>query len=243
MRVGGRADLRNDRCGGALAVARRFGPLAIIVAVLLLLIAMGWHRQITLDNIATHRDWLRGFTEQHKLAALMAFAGIYVVVVALSLPGAVLLTISGGLLFGVTIGATITIFSATIGATIVFLIAKASVGETVTSRAGPWLEKLREGFEKEGIRYMLFLRLVPFPFVVVNLAPALIGVSLRTFVIGTFIGIIPGTVTFSFLGYTLDQIIAKAKASFDACVASKGLAPASFRLTGMSCLSRRSLLL
>jgi uncharacterized membrane protein YdjX (TVP38/TMEM64 family) len=207
-----------------LAAVKRFGPLAVIAAVLILIVAMGWHRHITLENIAANRDALREFTEQHKLSAVLAFAGIYIAVVALSLPGALVLTISGGLLFGAVLGATVAVVAATAGATVVFLIAKTSLGESFTSVAGPWLEKLRQGFEKEGIRYMLFLRLVPFPFVLVNLAPALIGVSLRTFVIGTFFGIIPGTVTFSFLGYTLDQIIAKAKAGHDACVASKGAA-------------------
>ncbi len=212
------------RPGSLLGALKRFGPLVIIAAALVLIVAMGWYRHITLENIAIHRDALRDFTEQHKIAAVLAFAGVYIAVVALSLPGALILTICGGLLFGAALGATVTVLAATAGATIVFLIAKTSLGESFTSVAGPWLEKLRAGFEKEGVRYMLFLRLVPFPFVLVNLAPALIGVSLRTFVIGTFFGIIPGTVTFSFLGYTLDQIIAKAKAGFDACVASKGAA-------------------
>lgn len=232
LRGGEGTDFAAGRPRSLLATLKRFGPLAVIAAVLILVVAMGWHRHITLENVATHRDALREFTEQHKLAAVLAFAGIYIAVVALSLPGALLLTISGGLLFGAALGATVAVVAATTGATIVFLIAKTSLGESITSVAGPWLEKLREGFEKEGVRYMLFLRLVPFPFVLVNLAPALIGVSLRTFVIGTFFGIIPGTVTFSFLGYTLDQIIAKAKAGHDACVASKGTAACKLSIDG-----------
>jgi len=232
FRKGENTDFAARQPGSRLAALKRFGPLAIIAAALILIFAMGWHRHITLENIAIHRDALRDFTEQHEIAALLTFAGVYIAVVALSLPGALVLTISGGLLFGAALGATVTVLAATAGATLVFLIAKTSVGESFTSVAGPWLEKLRKGFEKEGIRYMLFLRLVPFPFVLVNLAPALIGVSLRTFVIGTFFGIIPGTVTFSFLGYTLDQIIAKAKAGYDACVASKGPAACEFSIDG-----------
>jgi uncharacterized membrane protein YdjX (TVP38/TMEM64 family) len=226
------AAFSGGRLGSVLGVLKRFGPLLVVAAALIVIVAMGWHRHITLENIAVHRDTLRDFTEQHKIAAVLVFAGVYIAVVALSLPGALILTISGGLLFGAALGAIVTVLAATAGATLVFLIAKTSVGESFTSVAGPWLEKLREGFEKEGVRYMLFLRLVPFPFVLVNLAPALIGVSLRTFVIGTFFGIIPGTVTFSFLGYTLDQIIAKAKAGYDACVAAKGAAACELSIDG-----------
>jgi uncharacterized membrane protein YdjX (TVP38/TMEM64 family) len=135
-----------------IASLKRFGPLAVIAAVLILIVAMGWHRHITLENVATHRDTLREFTEQHKLVAVLAFAGIYIAVVALSLPGALLLTISGGLLFGAALGATVVVVAATTGATIVFFIAKTSLGESFSSVAGPWLETLREGFEQEGVR-------------------------------------------------------------------------------------------
>ena len=98
---------------------------------------------------------------------------------------------------------------------------KTSLGETLAARAGPWLDKLRQGFQENAMSYLLFLRLVPlFPFWLVNLAPALLGVPLGTYVLGTFLGIIPGTFAFTFLGVGLDSIIDEQRASFDRCVQS-----------------------
>ena len=105
-------------------------------------------------------------------------------------------------------GAPVTVVAATIGATIIFLIAKSSFGEALAAKAGPWIGKLRKGFQENALSYLLFLRLVPaFPFVVVNLAPALLGVPLRTYVIGTLFGIIPGTTAYSMAGAGLGSVV------------------------------------
>ena len=144
---------------------------------------------------------------------------VYIVVVALSVPGGALLTITGGFLFGWLVGGLSTVIGATIGATIVFLIAKTSLGETLAAKAGPWMAKLSEGFRNDAMNYLLFLRLVPaFPFWLINLAPALLNVPLSTFVIATFIGIIPGTFAFAFLGAGLDSIIDKQREAYQACL-------------------------
>jgi uncharacterized membrane protein YdjX (TVP38/TMEM64 family) len=203
---------------------KRWLPLAAIVGVMALIFAMGWHRQLTFENLALRRGELDAFVRSNLVLALAVYMLLYVAVVALSLPGAGVLTITGGLLFGVWLGAPATIIAATVGATLIFLIAKTSLGAALAERAGPWLDRFREGFEREGISYMLFLRLVPFPFFIINLVPAVLGVPLRTFVIGTFFGIIPATFAFSYLGDTLDRIVTDAKAGYDACVAAKGAA-------------------
>jgi uncharacterized membrane protein YdjX (TVP38/TMEM64 family) len=201
---------------------KRYGPLAVVVAVMALVFALGWHRLITLDNVVAVRERFHGFLDRHTALSVLVYVTVYVAVVALSLPGGLVLTLTGGLLFGWVVGAVATVFAATAGATLVFLIARSSLGAAVTLAAGPWLEKFRRGFDAEGIRYMLFLRLVPFPFWAVNLAPALLGIPLRTYVVGTFFGIIPGVVAFSYLGATLDRVIGEAKNSFEACLAEKG---------------------
>jgi uncharacterized membrane protein YdjX (TVP38/TMEM64 family) len=205
-----------------VAVIKRYGPLVAIVAVTAFVFAMGWHRLITLDNVVAVRERFHGFLDRHMVLSILVYVTVYVAVVALSLPGGLVLTLTGGLLFGWLVGAVATVFAATAGATVVFLIARSSLGEAVAQSAGPWLEKFRRGFEEEGIRYMLFLRLVPFPFWAVNLAPALLGIPLRTYVVGTFFGIIPGVIAFSYLGATLDRVIGDAKSSFEACVAARG---------------------
>lgn len=206
----------------AARALRRFGPIIAIVAVMLVGFSLGWHRLITLDNVVATRDRFHGFLSQHMLLSLLMYMGLYVLIVALSVPGGLILTLAGGLLFGWLVGTVATVIAATTGATIVFLVARSSLGSAVEKSAGPWLEKFRKGFESEGIRYMLFLRLVPFPFWAVNLAPALLGIPVRTYVIGTFFGIIPGTLAFSYLGGTLDELIAAAKEKFQACVADAG---------------------
>jgi uncharacterized membrane protein YdjX (TVP38/TMEM64 family) len=210
---------------------RKWLPLLVIAAVMGLVVVMGWHRALTFENLALQRDALRTFVASHTLLALAVYVAIYIAVVALSLPGGLVLTISGGLLFGVWLAAPAAIVAATIGATIIFLIARSSLGSALAARAGPWLDRFRQGFEREGLSYMLFLRLVPFPFFIINIAPAILGVPLRTFVIGTFFGIMPATVAFSYLGDTLDRVLVEAKAGYDACVASKGAGACSLSIS------------
>lgn len=208
----------------ASSAIKRWLPLGVMLGVMALVFAMGWHKQLTFENLALKRDALHAYVAANTLLALAMFMAAYIAVVALSLPGAGVVTITGGLLFGVWLGAPAVVIAATIGATIIFLIARTSLGAALAERAGPWLDRFRAGFEKEGLSYMLFLRLVPFPFFIINLAPALLGVPLRTFVVGTFLGIIPATFAFAYLGDTLDRIVVDAKTGYDACVAAKGAA-------------------
>jgi uncharacterized membrane protein YdjX (TVP38/TMEM64 family) len=143
--------------------------------------------------------------------------------VALSLPGAVFLTVFGGFLFGWLLGGVTTVVAATIGAVIVFLIARTSVGDALGRRAGPRLKRIAKGFREDAFAYLLFLRLVPaFPFWLVNLAPALFGMPLRSFALATAVGILPGTFAFAFAGAGLDSVIVAQKAAKQACLAAGG---------------------
>ena len=198
---------------------RRWLPLVLLAALACVVVAMDWHKLLTLKNIGLNYEVLRHYIMHNLAIAIALYAAIYVSVVALSLPGALPLTLAGGLLFGGVIGTCATTVAATAGATIVFLIARSSLGE-VSSTVGPWLAKLRDGFKENALSYLLFLRLVPaFPFVVVNLASAVLGVPLRTYVIGTFLGIIPGTIAFSVAGAGLGSVIKAQNRSYHACLA------------------------
>ncbi len=202
---------------------KRYLPLVVLAVVIAIVFANGWHRYLSLEQIAEHRETLREYVSANYVLAVLAYLALYIVIVALSVPGGALLTITGGFLFGVFVGGLATVVGATIGASIVFLIARTSLGETLAERAGPWMKKLSDGFHSDAMSYLLFLRLVPaFPFWLVNLAPALLGVPLVTFVIGTFVGIIPGTFAFAFVGAGLDSIIDKERTEFETCVAEKG---------------------
>ena len=205
---------------------KRWLPLAALAALMALVFAMGWHKYLSFRTIGLNYDALQDFIGQNFIAALGLYMAIYVAVVALSLPGGLVMTLAGGLLFGWQIGAPATVIAATIGATLVFLIAKTSFGETLAAKAGPWLSSLRDGFKENALSYLLFLRLVPaFPFVVVNLAPALLGVPLRTYVIGTLLGIIPGTTAFSVAGAGLGSVVQAQNKIYQACLATSPANP------------------
>src|ERR687891_2391027 len=177
---------------------RRWLPLLALIALMALVFVMGWHKYLTLKNIGLNYEALKSFIGQNLAAALALYALTYIAAVALSVPCALAMTLTGGMLFGWKIGTPVTLIAATTGATIVFLIVRTSFGTELAAKAGPWLGKLQDGFREHALSYLLFLRLVlAFPFVVVNLAPALLGVPLRTFVLGTFLGIIPGTTALS----------------------------------------------
>jgi uncharacterized membrane protein YdjX (TVP38/TMEM64 family) len=196
-------------------------PLAALAAVACAVFAAGWHELLSFKTVGLNYEALRGFISANLLAALAIYFLSYLAVVALSLPGALILTLAGGLLFGWKIAAPATVVAATGGATIIFLVARSSLGSVMASRVGPWLTRLREGFSANSLSYLLFLRLVPaFPFVIVNLAAAVLGVPLRTYVLGTFLGIIPGTTAIAVAGAGLGSVIKAQNRSYHACIAT-----------------------
>ncbi len=201
--------------------ARRILPLAAIIALagVAYLISGG----ISLESLVRHRAAIDDFVASHRLLAVLSYMGLYIVVVALSLPGAAFLTVTGGFLFGLAVGASAAVISATIGATLIFLVARTALGEPLLRRAGPRANQLAQGFRDDAFSYLLFLRLVPaFPFFLVNLVPAFAGVRLGPFVAATAIGVIPGAIVFALAGAGLDSMIAAQKNSYDQCIAAKG---------------------
>jgi uncharacterized membrane protein YdjX (TVP38/TMEM64 family) len=207
--------------GGVRAGLRRFAPIAVVVLAMAAVFASGAHRHISLETLVRHRMAIDAFLADHAVAAVAVFVAIYIGVVALSIPGALFLSISGGVLFGTLIGGLANIFGATIGATVIFLVARSACGENLVRRAGPLACKLAEGFRADAFSYLLFLRLVPaFPFFLVNLAPALVGVKLSTFVAATAIGILPGAFAFAFFGSGLDSVLVAQEAAYRGCLAS-----------------------
>ena len=199
----------------------RLLPLALIALVSVTVIALGWHEHLSLADLVASRAAIDAVVAVHPIAALAAFAAAYALAVALSLPGAVFLTILGGAIFGAWVGGLAALVGATAGATAIFLIARSALGEWLVRRAGGHCAKLASGFCADAFYYLLFLRLVPvFPFWLVNLAPALCGVRLVTFVAATALGIIPGTFAFAIFGAGLDHAAAAQVAAYRACEAA-----------------------
>jgi uncharacterized membrane protein YdjX (TVP38/TMEM64 family) len=178
------------------------------VAAILVLRASGLGEYLSLDALATHRAALTGLVERNLPLAAGLFVAVYVAVVAFSIPGALVLTLSGGFLFGAVLGTALTVMAATTGATLVFLFARFVMGSNALDRLGPQAARIAEGIRRDAASYLLVLRLVPlFPFFLVNLVPAFLGVALPVYVLTTLFGILPGTAVFSLAGAGLGGIL------------------------------------
>jgi uncharacterized membrane protein YdjX (TVP38/TMEM64 family) len=187
----------------------RILALLVFAAAIALVFSTGVKDYLTLESLSANRARLLDFVAQNAAVAALAFIGVYIAATALSVPGAIWLSIGGGFLFGPLLGAFYIVIAATIGAAIIFLLARYVLGDALRAKAGPALKKMEAGFQENALSYLLVLRLVPlFPFFLVNLVPAFLGVSLRTFVIGTFLGIIPGSFVFATVGAGLGDALA-----------------------------------
>jgi uncharacterized membrane protein YdjX (TVP38/TMEM64 family) len=201
-----------DAPGGARgkSLLWRLAPVLVIVAVAASFFVLGLDEYVSFEVIRANQAELQAFVSQNFVIAALAYVALYATVVAASVPGALVLTITGGFLFGTFAGTGLTLFGATVGATGIFLIARTALGDVLRRRTGGALARMAEGFREDAFNYLLVLRLIPiFPFFIVNLAPAFLGVPLRTFFIATFIGIAPGTFVYSSVGAGLGSVFAR----------------------------------
>lgn len=187
---------------------KRLWLAAAALAVLLLLRFTELGSLLSLDTLARHRETLSGFVAANALLAAAVYTAVYAAGVALSVPGAVILTLTGGFLFGALLGTGLAVVGATIGATGVFLFARVIFGPNALDRFGAPAQRLAEAIRRNAASYLLVLRLVPlFPFFLINLVPAFVGVRLPVYVATTFFGIIPGTAVFALTGAGLGNIL------------------------------------
>ncbi len=186
----------------------RLLPILIIAAGIAAFFLLGGQDYLSFEALKTHRQTLLNWTADHYVLVVMAFLAIYVISVAFSLPGAIWLTIASGFLFGKFLGTGYVIIGATLGATAIFLIARYALRDYFEAKAGNAIKKMEAGFRENALSYMLVLRLVPiFPFFIVNLVPALLGVPLRTYFFATLFGIIPGSFVYNLVGNGLGAVI------------------------------------
>jgi len=170
---------------------------------------LGGHQWLSLESLKQNSDDLLNYTDQHYLVVYLSSGLIYIVITALSLPGAVILSLALGLLFGRWMGTLLIVISATIGATIIFLLARYLIADWAREKlqGNEQAAKLINSFQEEAFNYLLFLRLVPlFPFWLINLVAAFTAISPRTYIITTLIGIVPGSFVFANLGQSLGEI-------------------------------------
>jgi uncharacterized membrane protein YdjX (TVP38/TMEM64 family) len=185
----------------------RLIPLLVLIIGLLLFFIFGLDRYVSFTALRENREALLAWVQQSRTLAVFAYMAAYTVAVAFSLPGGAVLSITAGFLFGAVWGTGYIVISATLGATTLFIVARTALGELLRAKAGPWLHKMEAGFRDNALSYLLVLRLVPlFPFFVVNLVPAFLGIPLSTYVLGTFVGIIPGALVYATVGSGLSSL-------------------------------------
>jgi uncharacterized membrane protein YdjX (TVP38/TMEM64 family) len=186
------------------------GKIAVVIAIGVAVAAFFYFdlgRFLSLQALKENRDYLLSFTETHVAAAAALFVLAYVAVTGLSLPGAVILTLAGGFLFGFVWGTLFVNLGATTGATLAFLASRYLLRDWVERKFGKWLGPVQQGFTSNAFSYLLTLRLIPlFPFFVVNLVSGLTRMNVGTYVVATALGIIPGSFVYAYAGRQLGTI-------------------------------------
>ena len=199
---------------------RRWLPIALIVVAMVIAYLFGAHRYLSVDAVIREHEHLSATVERHLLSTVILYFAVYVGAVALSVPGAAVLTLVGGFLFGWLWGGIAAIAAASVGASIIFLIARGPLGSTLRERAGPTAARLAAGFQEDAWSYLLFLRLAfVVPFWLVNITAAVFEVPFVTFATATVIGIVPGTFAYAVLGAGLDTTIAAQETANPGCAA------------------------
>ena len=186
---------------------KRYIPILLVLGGMAAFFGFGGSDYLSFEALSQHRADLVAFAAANTVLSVVAFVLVYVLITALSLPGGVWMTLAGGFVFGGALAGVYVVIGATIGATLIFLAARYAFADLFRARAGSALSKMEAGFRKNALNYLLVLRLVPlFPFWLVNLVPALLDVKLRTYMVATFVGIIPGTFVYAYVGAGLGAV-------------------------------------
>ena len=187
----------------------RHVPLALIVLIAIIG-AVTLKDYLSFETLRDNRETLVAFRDSNYLGLAGIFVALYVAIVAFSLPGAAVASVTGGFLFGLANGTMLNVVSATLGATAIFLAARWGLGASLTARmeaSDGAIKRLKDGLRENEISVLFLLRLVPaVPFFVANLLPALVGVKLQNFIVTTALGIVPGAIVFTWIGVGLGEV-------------------------------------
>ncbi len=179
----------------------------IFILGFVLFFAFDFQHQLSFENLKAHQAFLETFYAGNTLLTILIYAGAYIIITGLSLPGAAVMTLAGGALFGLTAGTVIVSFASTIGATLAFLAARFLFKDYIQDRFADRLQNINDGIEKDGPFYLFTLRLVPvFPFFVVNAVMGLTPMKVSMFYIVSQVGMLPGTLAYINAGTQLAQV-------------------------------------
>ena len=200
---------RRDAADRIWRLARRFGPLFLVLAAVVAAFASGLTKHLSLHELRARREALEALVHAHPVTSLLLYVGVYTASVSLSLPAALVLTLTGGLLFGAWLGGFAAALSCTLGATILFLVCRTAIGDALRSRAGPTAARIEGAVRRDAFSYIVTLRLIPvMPFWLANLALGFIDIPLGVFVLASFLGILPVSLIYAGLGSGLDHMFA-----------------------------------
>jgi len=184
-------------------------PLLVVLSVAVIG-AFTLRDYLSFDTLRDNRESLLAYRDQNFLGLAVMFIAIYITIVAFSLPGAAVASVTGGFLFGLVAGTVFNITAATFAAAAIFLAARWGLGDMLTAKleaSEGRLKAFKTGLRDNEVPVLLLIRLVPaVPFFVANLLPALVGVQFRTFLWTTAVGIIPGGIVFTWIGVGLGEV-------------------------------------
>ena len=187
---------------------QKYIPLIVLITVGFAIWITGIYKYISLETLKEHQNFLKDYVKNNLITATIIYSFLYFVIVSLSIPAATIMTLTGGFLFGQTIGTLCVVLSASLGACSIFLSTKFAAKNSSKKEHGSWVQKMKAGFQDNAFSYMLTLRLIPiFPFVIVNIVAGILQVRLKTFFFGTLIGIIPGSYVYVSVGVAMQTLL------------------------------------
>ncbi len=190
----------------------RYLPL-ILIGLVALVGAVAFRDLLSFETLRSNREALLAWRDANYLLSVCSFVAAYVAIVAFSLPGATVATLTGGFLFGLFPGVLFNVAGATVGATLLFLAARAGLGKRLAAgmdTSEGRIRRIKDGIDANQWSMLFLLRLLPLvPFFVANLLPALFGVALMPFMVTTFFGILPGSLVYTSVGSGLGAVFAR----------------------------------
>jgi uncharacterized membrane protein YdjX (TVP38/TMEM64 family) len=193
----------------SIALLKRFGPAALVVAAIVAAFASGITHHLSVHELRERRELIVAMDQAHPVLSVLAYVGIYTLVIALSLPAALPMTVAGGLFFGPWIGGMAAAVGCTLGGAIVYIVCRTAAGDVLRRVAGPRVAEIEDGVRRDAFFYILMLRLLPvMPFGLTTLALGFLEIPLLTFVAATFIGIVPLSFIYARLGWGLNAAFA-----------------------------------
>ncbi|HFE32300.1 MAG TPA: pyridine nucleotide-disulfide oxidoreductase, partial [Gammaproteobacteria bacterium] len=181
--------------------------LLLVAALIAAFFILDLGQYLTLDFLKSQHQAFLDYYASHQMLTITIYFMLYILVTALSLPGAAIMTLAGGAIFGLLYGVLIISFASTIGATLAFLISRFLLRDYVQKRFGDKLKAVNDGIERDGDFYLFTLRLIPiFPFFIINLVMGLTPMKARRFYVVSQIGMLPGTIVYVNAGSQLGKL-------------------------------------